>query len=71
MPEKGQPIRRKQLPEHFERIDNVINPRECACPECGGPLGILSSDTAEVLEAKTITFTVTRHIRPKKRCSAC
>jgi transposase len=71
VPEKGQPTRRKQLPEHFERIDNVINPRECACPECGGPLGVLSSDTAEVLEAKTITFTVTRHIRPKKRCSAC
>ena len=26
VPDKGQPIRRKQLPEHFERIDNVINP---------------------------------------------
>jgi transposase len=24
-----------------------------------------------VLEVKTVTFTVTRHIRPKKRCSAC
>ncbi len=26
--EKGQPTRRKQLPEHFERIDNLINPSE-------------------------------------------
>jgi len=35
---KGQPVRRKQLPEHFERIPNLIEPKECACPECGGPL---------------------------------
>jgi transposase len=28
-------------------------------------------DKAEVLEVKTVTFTVTRHIRPKKRCSSC
>lgn len=36
VPEKGQPTRRKELPEHFKRIDNVINPSECACPDCGG-----------------------------------
>src|SRR5260370_23466602 len=70
-PDKGQPTRRKHLPEHFERIDNTIEPSECACPDCGGPLGLLGSDTAEVLEVKTVTFTVTRHIRPKKRCSTC
>jgi transposase len=70
-PDKGQPARRKHLPEHFERIDNTIEPSECACPGCGGPLGLLGSDQAEVLEVKTVTFTVTRHIRPKKRCSTC
>ena len=70
-PEKAQPTRRKHLPEHFERFDNVIEPSECACPDCGGPLGLLGTDTAEVLEVKTVTFTVTRHIRPKKRCSTC
>jgi hypothetical protein len=37
----------------------------------GGPLGVLGSDTAEVLEVKTVTFTATRHIRRKQRCSAC
>jgi hypothetical protein len=71
VPKKGQPTRRKHLPEHFERFDNRIEPSECACPDCGGPLGVLGSDTAEVLEVKTVTFTVTRHIRPKKRCSTC
>ena len=65
------PKRRKHLPEHFERIDNILEPVECACPDCGGPLGLLGTDTAEVLEAKTVTFTVTRHIRPKRRCSSC
>jgi transposase len=70
-PDKEPPTRRKHLPEHFERIDNRIEPNECACPGCGGPLGLLGTDSAEVLEVKTVTFTVTRHIRPKKRCSAC
>jgi transposase len=70
-PDKEQPVRRKHLPEHFERIDNTIEPSECACPGCGGPLGLLGTDTAELLDVKTVTFTVTRHIRPKKRCSSC
>ena len=68
---RGKPVRRKELPSHFERIDNTIEPEMCSCPECGSPLGVLGTDTAEVLEVKTITFTVTRHIRPKKRCSKC
>jgi transposase len=68
---KGQPVRRKQLPEHFERISHVIEPKGCACAQCGGPLGDLGKDEAEVLEVKTVTFTVTKHIRPKKRCKKC
>ncbi len=66
VPEKRQPTRRKHLPEHFERVDNLIELSECACPDCGGPLGLLGADTAEVLEAKTVTFTVTRHIRRRR-----
>jgi transposase len=68
---KDKPVRRKQLPEHFERTDNIIEPQECACPDCGGPLKALGKDQAEVLEVKTVTFKVTRHIRPKKRCTRC
>lgn len=34
---RAKPVRRKHLPEHFERIDEVIESRDCACPECGGP----------------------------------
>ena len=69
---KTSPVRRKQLPEHFERIENVIQPQECVCPDCGGALKELGKpDVAEVAEVKTITFTVTRHVRPKKRCCQC
>jgi hypothetical protein len=69
---KGQPVRRKKLPAHFEHIDNLIAPAQCACPDCGGELKDLGEpDEAEVLNVKTVTFTVTRHIRPKKRCAKC
>ena len=72
VPEKKRPTRRKHLPEHFESTDNVIEPEECVCADCGGELKRLGkADEAEVLEAKTVTFTVTRHIRPKKRCCRC
>lgn len=68
---KGKPVRRKKLPEHLERFDHLIEPPACTCPDCGGPLAELGRDESEVLEVKTVTFTVTRHIRPKKRCTKC
>jgi transposase len=70
--EKVKPVRRKQFPEHFERIDNRIEPDEHNCPDCGGEMSELGKpDVAEVIETKTVTFTVKRHIRPKKRCCRC
>ena len=68
---KGKPVRRKKLPEHFERIEQVIEPKACTCPDCGGPLKNLGQDASELLQVKTVTFTVTRQIRPKKRCTKC
>ena len=70
--EKGKPVRRRQFPEHFERIDNRIEPQVCTCPDCGGAMSELGApDVAEVIETKTVTFTVKRHIRPKMRCCKC
>jgi transposase len=72
VPPRRRPVRRKRLPEHFESIENVIQPEECVCADCGGELKQLGTpDESEVLEARTVTFTVTRHIRPKKRCCSC
>lgn len=69
---KRQPVRRKQLPEHFEREKQVIPPAECTCPDCGGALKELGEpDTSDVLEVRTLTFKVTEYIRPKLRCCSC
>ncbi len=70
--EKLKPVRRQQFPEHFERIDHRIEPDEQNCPDCGGQMSELGKpDVAEVIETKTVTFTVKRHIRPKMRCCRC
>ena len=55
---------------HFGATASSCDSSSLSTP-IGGPLGVLGSDTAEVLEVKTVTFTVTRHIRRKQRCSAC
>lgn len=75
-PRKVRPIRsgpapRTELPAHFVRRDEVRQPAECSCPECGGPLRDLGVDQSEILEAVPVTFTVTRYIRPKKSCRRC
>jgi hypothetical protein len=57
------PVRRKQLPEHFERIHQVIKPQECACPDCGGPLGnlgIYSSGPTPVGSARQSSIVLSR-----------
>ena len=71
-PSKEPPTRRKHLPEHFERIDNTDRTHASVpARTAAARWDVLGTDTAEVLEVKTVTFTVTRHIRPKKRCSSC
>ena len=64
---QGKPVRRKRFPDHFERVPEVVEPSECVCPDCSGKLGKLGANEAEILEAKTVTFTVRRQVRPKKR----
>jgi transposase len=69
---KAKPVRRKHLPEHFERVTEMIEPKGCLCQECGGVLQAFGkADESEVLEVKTVTFTVRRQIRPKRRCAKC
>ena len=69
---KARPVRRRHFPQHFERIDNRIEPDVCTCPDCGAKMSELGlPDVAEVIETKTVSFTVKRHIRPKMRCCKC
>lgn len=68
---KDKPVRRQRFPDHFERSENVID-APCNCEHCGKPMSEFGEpDEAQVLNVKTLTFTVTRHIRPKKRCGDC
>jgi len=61
----------KPLPEHLPREDNIIEPLEDACPQCGGLLKALGEDVSEQLEMIESAFKVIRHIRKKKACACC
>ena len=45
--------RRKPLPDHLERIEQVLSVGE-DCPECGGDLSKLGEDITEELESRKI-----------------
>jgi transposase len=62
--------RRKALPEHLHRNDQVLSPGE-ECSACGGALKTLGEDTTEELEYVPGRFVVNRIIRPRMACSCC
>ena len=55
--------RRKPLPEHLHRNEQVLSPGE-ACNACGGSLKTLGEDVTEELEYVPGRFVVNRIIRP-------
>jgi transposase len=67
--EKRKP-RRKPLPEHLHRNDQVLSPGE-ACNACGGSLKTLGEDITEELEYVPGRFVVNRIVRPRMACSCC
>ena len=66
---KGQP-KRKPLPDHLPRDEQVITPGE-SCGRCGGTLKRLGEDVTEELEYVPGRFRVNRIVRPKLSCSCC
>ena len=62
--------RRKPLPEHLERKEQVLTPGE-DCPKCGGSLKTLGEDVTEELEYVPGRFIVNKVIRPRMACSCC
>jgi len=67
--EKRKP-RRKPLPDHLHRNDQVLSPSE-ACSACGGSLKTLGEDVTEELEYVPGRFVVNRIVRPRMACSCC
>ena len=68
--ENGRPVRRP-LPAHLPREVRKIQPKEAACPDCGGELKSLGEDVAEMLEWVPASFKVIRQVRPKLACGRC
>ena len=62
---------RRPLPEHLPRRTQKHEPKETACPGCGGELRQLGEDIAEMLEYAPASFFVIRHVRPKLCCTKC
>ena len=66
----AKPVRRP-LPEHLPRQTQRHEPKESACPDCGGALRKLGEDVSEMLEYVPASFFVIRHVRPKLSCTKC
>jgi transposase len=64
------PVRRT-LPDHLPRQTHRHEPKESACPDCGGELRKLGEDISEMLEYVPASFFVVRHVRPKLSCTKC
>ncbi len=61
---------RKPLPDHLDRVDEVLSPGE-ACSDCGGSLRQLGEDVTEELEYIPGRFVVRRIVRPRMACTCC
>src|SRR5580692_72098 len=62
---------RHPLPEHLPRQSQTHEPKQSACPDCGGGLRKLGEDVSEMLEYVPECFRVIRHVRPKLSCRDC
>lgn len=62
---------RRPLPEHLPRQTQRHEPKQSACPDCGGALRKLGEDVSEMLEYVPASFFVVRHVRPKLSCTKC
>src|SRR5271155_284120 len=62
---------RRPLPEHLPRETRKYQPKQSACPDCGGALKHLGEDVSEMLEYVPARFKVIRQVRPKLACACC
>jgi len=62
---------RGSLPAHLERIEQVVDVEDKACPCCGGVLHQIGEDVAERLDVVPTTFRVLVTRRPRYGCRSC
>ncbi|CCG42828.1 IS66 family transposase [Magnetospirillum molischianum] len=69
-PEKRRP-KRKPLPAHLPREDQILDLPDTVCPCCGGPLHSIGESVSEMLDWVPARFRVLRIRRPKYACRTC
>ncbi|MBB4860750.1 transposase [Novosphingobium chloroacetimidivorans] len=69
--DKPRKTNRGSLPAHLERIEQVVDVDDKACPCCGGALHAIGEDVAERLDVVPTTFRVLVTRRPRYGCRAC
>jgi transposase len=62
---------RRPLPADLPHETTTLQPKETACPDCGGTLVRLGEDVSEALEFVPARFKVMRTVRPKLSCKRC
>ncbi len=69
-PESKTKPKRKPLPDHLPRFEDVLVPGS-ECSHCGGKFKTLGEDVTEELEYVPGRFIVNRIIRPRMACACC
>jgi transposase len=62
---------RGSLPAHLERVEQIVDMEDKACPCCGGALHQIGEDVAERLDVVPATFRVLVTRRPRYGCRRC
>ncbi len=62
---------RGSLPAHLERVEQIVDLEDKACPCCGGALHRIGEDVAERLDVVPATFRVLVTRRPRYGCRSC
>lgn len=69
--ERQRKTNRGSLPAQLERIEQVVDVEDKACPCCGGALHQIDEDVAERLDVVPTTFRVLVTRRPRYGCRSC
>tara|TARA_R110000868_G_scaffold29963_1_gene111455 strand:- start:23732 stop:25255 length:1524 start_codon:yes stop_codon:yes gene_type:complete len=69
--QRSRKTNRGSLPAHLERIEQVVDVEDKACPCCGGALHQIGEDVAERLDVVPTTFRVLVTRRPRYGCRSC
>lgn len=69
--ERPRNTNRGSLPSHLERIEQLVDVEDKACPCCGGALHQIGEDVSERLDVVPTTFRVLVTRRPRYGCRSC